>query len=138
MCLASRRLRSIPATPEVFDHDRAVAAHQAGGELAQVLAAGVRDSGVQCRDTGLGLAPPRRGDLPGPPIRADTAGRLTRQATQLTLGDLHVAWVGDDLTGREHRQVVFFCCSAACLVVRHVRHISTFALTLWRAPGPGR
>jgi hypothetical protein len=108
MCRASRRLRNTPSTPEVFDHDRAVGAYQAGGEVVQAVVARVRDSGVQCRDAGLGVAPPRRGDLPGLPIRAETAGRLALQATQLALGDLQVAWVGDDLTGREHRQVVIW------------------------------
>jgi hypothetical protein len=70
----------------------------------QTVAAGVRVSGVQPGDTGLGLAPPLRGDLPGPPIRADTAGRLALQPAKFPLRDLQVAWVGDDLTGREHRQ----------------------------------
>jgi hypothetical protein len=69
MCRASRRLRSIPATPEAFDHDRAGAAYQAGGQAVQAVAAGVRDSGVQAGDTGLGVTPPLRGlccrvDLP--------------------------------------------------------------------------
>jgi hypothetical protein len=35
-CRASRRLR-IPATPEVFDHDRGVGAYQVGGQLVQAI-----------------------------------------------------------------------------------------------------
>jgi hypothetical protein len=97
-------LRSIPATPEVLDHDRAVLADQAGGQLVQAIAAGVGHGGVQAGDAGLGLAPPVRRLLAGPAIRADTAGGLPLQATQLPLGDLQVFRVGDDLTGREHRQ----------------------------------
>jgi hypothetical protein len=49
----------MPATPEVFDHDRAVGAHQAGGELVQTVAAGVGDSGLQAGDAGLGVTPSR-------------------------------------------------------------------------------
>jgi hypothetical protein len=88
-------LRSIPATPEVFDHDRAVLADQAGGQLVQAVAAGVRDSGVECRDAGLGATPPRRGLLPGTAVRADTARRLPLQPPQLPLRYLQVPGVGD-------------------------------------------
>jgi hypothetical protein len=97
-------LRSIPATPEVFDHDRAVGVYQAGGEFVQTIAARGRDSGVQPGDAGLGLAPPRRGDLPGPPIRTDTAGRLTLQPAKFPLRDLQMPPVGNHLTSRQHRQ----------------------------------
>src|SRR3977135_4674638 len=58
---ARRRLRSIPATPEVLDHYRGVLADERGGELVQAVAAGVGDSGVEFRDAGLGRAPPLRG-----------------------------------------------------------------------------
>ena len=97
-------MRSIPATPEVFDHDRAVLADQAGGELVQAVAAGVRDSGVEFRDAGLGRAPPLRRLLSRALVGADTPGGLPLQAAQLALGDLEVARVGDDLSGREHRE----------------------------------
>jgi hypothetical protein len=83
-----------------LQHDRAVGGHQAGGEFLQAVAAGVGHGGVQFRDSGLGLAPPLRGLLLGPPIRADTAGGLALQATQLALGDLQVAWVGDHLPAK--------------------------------------
>jgi hypothetical protein len=94
----------MPATPEVFDHDCAVGAYQASGELVQAVAARVRDGGVQAGDAGLGVAPPRRGDLPGPPIRTDTAGRLTLQPAKFPLHNLQMPRIGNHLTGREHRQ----------------------------------
>ena len=74
----------------------------------QTVAAGVRVSGVQPGDTGLGRAPPLRGDLPGPPIRADTAGRLALQPVKFPLRDRQMPRVGitlpvertaNDLTG---------------------------------------
>ena len=43
----------------------------------------------------------------GPQRRAG----LPLQTTRLPLGDLQVARVGDDLTGREHRQVVILLLS---------------------------
>ena len=73
---ARRRLRSIPATPEVLDHYRAVLADEPGGQLVQAAAAGVGDSGVEFRDSGLGLAPPLRGHLSRALVGADTPGRL--------------------------------------------------------------
>jgi hypothetical protein len=83
-------LNSIPATPEVFDHDRGVGAHQA------VCSRAIR--------AWLGATSPRRGLRPGPCVRASTSGRLALRATRLPLGDLQVAWVGGDLTGRKHPQ----------------------------------
>jgi hypothetical protein len=81
-----------------------VLADEPGGQVAQAVAAGVRDSGVQFRDAGLGRAPPLRGLLPGALVRADTPAGLALQATQLLEGDLQVARVGDDLPGGQHRQ----------------------------------
>jgi hypothetical protein len=46
----------------------------------------------------VGVAPPRRGDLPGPPIRADPAGRLALQPAKFPLRDLQVPRVGDHLS----------------------------------------
>src|SRR3979411_2726196 len=91
---ARRRLRSIPATPEVLDHYRGVLADEPGGELVQAVAAGVGDSGVEFHDSGLGVAPPLRGHLSRALVGADTAGVLAPQATQLRGGYLQVARVG--------------------------------------------
>jgi hypothetical protein len=81
MCRASRRLRSIPATP-VFDHDRAGAAYQAGGQAVQAVAAGVRDSGVQAGDTGLGVTPPLSPGCVCPGPNAGPACRCRRPGSR--------------------------------------------------------
>jgi hypothetical protein len=81
-----------------------VLADEPGGQVVQAVAAGVRDSGVQFRDAGLGRAPPLRGHPSRALVGALTTGRLALQATQLALGDLQVLWVGDDLAGGQHRE----------------------------------
>jgi hypothetical protein len=97
-------LRSIPATFRFSGHYRGVLADEPGGQVVQAVAAGVRDSGVQFRDAGLGRAPPLRGHPSRALVGALTTGRLALQATQLALGDLQVLWVGDDLAGGQHRE----------------------------------
>ncbi|MEO6088556.1 MAG: hypothetical protein ABIQ18_36135 [Umezawaea sp.] len=93
-----------PGDVEVLDHDRAVSADQTGGQLVQAIAAGVRDGGVQARDASLGALPPPRGLPSGTAVRADAARGLALQAPQFSLRYLEMAGVGDDLTGRQHRQ----------------------------------
>jgi hypothetical protein len=93
-----------PGDVEVFDHYRAVLADEPGGQLVQAVAAGVGDSGVECRDSGLGRAPPLRGLLPGTAVRAGTARRLPLQPPQLPLRYLQVAGVGDDGSGMNGRR----------------------------------
>jgi hypothetical protein len=73
---ARRRFFSMPATPEVLDHDRGVGPRESGGQLVQAVAAGVGDGGVQAGDAGLGRAPPLRGHLARALVGADTPGRL--------------------------------------------------------------
>jgi hypothetical protein len=60
-----------PGDVEIFEHNGAVLADDPGGQVVQAVAAGVRDSGVEFRDSSLGCAPPPRGQhLSGAFVRA--------------------------------------------------------------------
>jgi hypothetical protein len=75
-----------PVDVEVLDHDGAVLADQACGELVQAVAAGVRHGGVQSGDAGLGATPPLRRRPSRAPVGAVSTRGLPLQAPQLAFG----------------------------------------------------
>src|SRR5262249_11548156 len=84
---------------EVFNHDRAVRPHQAGGELVQAVPPRVDGLDVELHDAGLALAPARRGHLPCALVRAGTPGGLPLQSAQLPQNDLKVSRIRGNLAG---------------------------------------